>query len=248
MATLAQARVVEIDELPDGRQLLLYEDGRSIVTGRATRRPHPVPGWEWLGAHPHQSSTPRLRQQSQPRRHRAPSSRGDGGRVIAPRVVGAHKDSAAYRRAAALLESLLDPVQLGDYRTSGTFWVPTARGPVRLGQLYALVHHPSDQPSTERVLCVVPDRHRDLPLPDIWTNLLLTLAVEPDEFFRVAVERQVRPRLGPGSPFNNPLSRSTRAWGSDVPHSILNGRVVQPPIAFDRDIDVIERRHVVRVP
>jgi hypothetical protein len=44
------------------------------------------------------------------------------------------------------------------------------------------------------VLCVVPHAHGDLPLADIWTNLLLTLAVEPLEFFRVARLRDVRRR------------------------------------------------------
>ena len=33
---------------------------------------------------------------------------------------------------------------------------------------------------------MVPRTYADLPLPDVWTYLLLTLAVEPDEFFRVA--------------------------------------------------------------
>ena len=63
---------------------------------------------------------------------------------------------------------------------------------MRLGQLYALLHRPVDQPRVERVLCVVPDRHLELPLADVWTNLLLTLAVEPDTFFRVAVLQGVR--------------------------------------------------------
>jgi hypothetical protein len=105
--------------------------------------------------------------------------------------------SPADARAVALLESLLDPEQRRDYQRTGGFWVPTPFGPVRLGRLYALVHRPTHRPDREHVLCVVPDAHRDLPLADIWTNLLLTLAVEPLEFFRVArLQRVQRRRAG----------------------------------------------------
>jgi hypothetical protein len=65
---------------------------------------------------------------------------------------------------------------------------------VLLGDLYALVHQPINEPGIERVLCVVPDRHTELPLADIWVNLLLVLAVEPDAFFRVAIQRGLRVR------------------------------------------------------
>jgi len=72
--------------------------------------------------------------------------------------------------------------------------VPTPRGPVRLGELYRLVHRPFDRPGIEHVLCVVPRAYNDLPLPDVWTNLLLTVAEEPDRFFAVAVFRGSRVR------------------------------------------------------
>ena len=75
--------------------------------------------------------------------------------------------------------------------------MPTPSGPVRPGRLYALVHRPDDEPDVERVLWVVPHVHRELPLADIWANLLLTLAVEPSEFFRVARLQRVRRRRGP---------------------------------------------------
>lgn len=100
--------------------------------------------------------------------------------------------AAAEQRAVALLRSLLDDGQRDDYDRTGGFWVPTPRGPVRLGRLYELVHRPVDAPGRERILCVVPRRYRDLPRADLWTNLLLVLAVEPDAFFRVAVLRAVR--------------------------------------------------------
>ena len=166
---------VVLDEpLPDGRRLVVYSDGSEVVVGRAGPRPHPVAGWEWLGRHP------------TPTRYR----------VLLPSTRRAVVSPEAERRAVELLRSLLDDPQRLDYDLTGGFWVPTPRGPVRLGQLYALLHRPADQPRVERVLCVVPDRHLELPLADVWTNLLLTLAVEPDTFFRVAVLQGVRTRRG----------------------------------------------------
>lgn len=166
---------VVLDEpLPDGRRLVVYSDGSEVVVGRAGPRPHPVAGWEWLGRHP------------------APARR----RVLLPSTRRAMVSPEAERRAVELLRSLLDEPQRLDYDLTGGFWVPTPRGPVRLGKLYALVHRPVDQPRVERVLCVVPDRHHELPLADVWSNLLLTLAVEPDTFFRVAVLQGVRTRRG----------------------------------------------------
>ena len=40
----------------------------------------------------------------------------------------------------------------------------------------------------------------ELPIEDIWSNLLLVLAVEPDEFFRVANNRGIRRRPTRGTP------------------------------------------------
>jgi hypothetical protein len=165
---------VETLELPDGRFLHRFADGRELVTGTWRPHPHPVAGCEWLGAH-RTAPRPRLR-------HARPA---------------ADTPSPAEVRAVALLESLLDPEQLRDYRATGSFWVPTPSGPVRLGRLYALVHRPDDAPDIERVLCVVPHAHRELPLADIWANLLLMLAVEPSEFFRVARLQEVRRRRWP---------------------------------------------------
>ena len=89
------------------------------------------------------------------------------------------------QRANELLESLLDAEQLESWRRDGTFWVESRRGPVQLGRLYALVHHPIDRPDEEVVLCVVPERHGTLPRADIWSNLVLVLATCPDAFFDV---------------------------------------------------------------
>ncbi len=162
--------IESIDDLADGRQLLVLHGGGEIVVGTARPYPHPVAGCEWLSA--------------RPRVHRAPRA------VLPPRP----DRPAATARAEALLESLLQPVQLADWRTTRHFWVDTPRGPVLLGDLYALVHQPNSEPGIERVLCVVPDRHTELPRADIWVNLLLVLAVEPDAFFRVAIQRGLRVR------------------------------------------------------
>ncbi len=171
---------VVVDEpLPDGRRLIVYADGREVVVGAAGPRPHPVPGWAWLGGYP-ESPAPRA----------LPERR----RVTRPSRPRAGITADATRRAVDLLRSLLDDDQRGDYDRTGGFWVPTPEGPVRLGELYALVHRPADNPGIERILCVVPRGYHALPRADIWTNLLLTLAVEPERFFRVAILRGVRSR------------------------------------------------------
>lgn len=175
--------VASDEELPDGRRLVVFADGREVVVGVARARPHPVAGWDWIRRPP-----------PPPARPRAPIGRGHarvqiGGVRARPAI-----DPSAEARAEALLISLLDPDQQRDYHRTRGFWVPTPRGPVRLGRLYQLVHRPDDRPDVERVLCVVPRTHADLPRADIWTNLLLTLAVEPDRFFRVANLVEVRPR------------------------------------------------------
>ena len=167
------AQVVEVEALPDGRQLVLFADRRSVVVGVARPRPHPVAGCEWLGSHPRPPrARPRRTTPTRPRRR--------------PTVEAA-------RRAGALLCSLLDPLQQADWDEHGGFWVSTPRGPVRLGELYKLLHRPVDHPGWEHILCVVPRGYTQLPIADVWSNLLLVLAVEPEEFFRVAVHRGSRP-------------------------------------------------------
>ena len=59
---------------------------------------------------------------------------------------------------------------------------------MRLGKLYELTHRPNDG-GPDRMLCVVPRGHSQLPLADVWTNLLLVLTHDPARFFRVAVVR-----------------------------------------------------------
>ncbi len=171
---------------------MLFADRRSVVVGVARPRPHPVAGCEWLWAHP---APPRARpRRATPARPRRPvRTLPDARDSIAPTPRARRRPTVeAARRADALLRSLLDPLQKVDWDEHGGFWVPTPRGPVRLGELYTLLHRPVDEPGWEHVLCVVPHGYQQLPIADIWSNLLLVLAVEPEEFFRVAIHRGSR--------------------------------------------------------
>jgi hypothetical protein len=94
----------------------------------------------------------------------------------------------ATARAATLLESLLSPQQLGDWRRDRCFWVPTPNGSVRLGRLYRLHFRPSGS-GPDLLLCVVPAESAHLcsmPEADVWANLLLMLHADPGHFFEVA--------------------------------------------------------------
>jgi hypothetical protein len=182
------ASVVEVEELPDGRRLVVFADRREVVVGVARPRPHPVAGCEWLSARPPVPERPRVR--SAPHRRAETRSRGTRASTHSRQWF----TRAAHERAEQLLCSLLDPEQRSDWEQHRGFWVETPRGPVRLGRLFNLIHRPDDEPDQEQVLCVVPDAFHELPIADIWSNLLLVLAVEPDEFFRVAVLRGTRAR------------------------------------------------------
>ena len=196
------AQVVAIEEIPDGRRLVVFSDRREVVVGVARPRPHPVPGVDWLWTRPPPSPRSRPRRTSAPSRRRPVRALPDARDSIVPGTRSPRGVTrAAERRAEELLCSLLDPMQRADWDANRGFWVETPRGPVRLGRLYSLLHWPSDDPTWERVLCVVPDAHHQLPIADIWSNLLLVLAVEPEEFFRVAVVRGSRVRRsGPRRP------------------------------------------------
>src|SRR4029077_10417387 len=81
-------------------------------------------------------------------------------------------------KAEALFESLLDPAQLAQWQRTRRCWVATPRGPGRLGVQHDLRFRPFDAPGNEWSLCVVPTG-RTLPVADVWSNLLLVLAVDP---------------------------------------------------------------------
>ncbi|HEU5301286.1 MAG TPA: hypothetical protein VFW06_03500 [Acidimicrobiia bacterium] len=187
--------VVEVEQLPDGRQLVVFADRREVVVGVARPRPHPVAGCEWISRPaPAPRARPRRAPTAGPRRGRVRVLPDDPESIVRRDRARDRARELAARRAEKLLRSLLDPLQQADWEANRGFWVATPRGPVRLGHLYALVHRPDDDPDREDLLCVVPHGHQRLPLADIWSNLLLVLAVDPDEFFRVAVHRGSRPR------------------------------------------------------
>ena len=97
-------------------------------------------------------------------------------------------------RANELLESLLTPEELQEWRRDGRFWVSTPHGRVQLGQLYQLPFQPRNA-AGDLVLCVVPNeppRSPPMPGPDIWANLLLVLRTDPARFFEVANWRFAR--------------------------------------------------------
>jgi hypothetical protein len=102
------------------------------------------------------------------------------------------------QKALKLLESLLDGRQLNDWKLRQSFDVDTRYGAVTLGKLYDLV---LTKPGGGKLhLCVVPGRHGDLPIEDVWAGLLLALRTDAEPVFQVANyrlphERQFR--LGP---------------------------------------------------
>jgi len=110
----------------------------------------------------------------------------------------AHVDSGATRarraearaKAVALLESLLDESQLHSWRSTKRFKVRTPYGTVELGRIGELKFERSD--GRRFVLCVVPDFYSDLPIADVWVNLLLMLSGSPRAFFDVANYRTRR--------------------------------------------------------
>jgi hypothetical protein len=99
-------------------------------------------------------------------------------------------------KASELLESLLSPRQLDQWRARRHFWVPTPHGSVQLGSPFNLRFR-GRASNGELVLCVIPEgleARPDLPEADIWINLLLMLRHDPDEFFRVANWRHAASR------------------------------------------------------
>ncbi len=110
--------------------------------------------------------------------------RSRSGRAPQPDRPSRARSTSSRLAARWLLESLLDERQLASWRDRGHFEVQLADGTVELGDLYNLRYRRDD--GSEFALCVVPRSHSTLPIDDIWTNLLLVLRADPDEFFRVA--------------------------------------------------------------
>ena len=172
---------VEVETLPDGRELRVLADGSVLVVGVAQARPHPVPGVDWIRRDPPPA-----------RRRRVARPGAIHSRTIDPTTIDrgtwAFGRRVAHERAQVLLLSLLDADQRADYERTKTFWVDVPQGRLRFGRLYSIRFEPRGT-NTVRILCVVPKRHHELPGPDIWANLLLAARDDPARFFAVAVDR-----------------------------------------------------------
>ncbi|MFM7618095.1 MAG: hypothetical protein ACKO72_11650 [Actinomycetes bacterium] len=176
---------VEVETLPDGRALHVRADGSVVVVGVAQARPHPVPGVDWI----HRGATrPRLRRARRPGpvhfRPLDPDALARGGTAFTRRL--------AHDRANRLLRSLLDADQRAEYERTGYFWVEVPQGRLRFGRLFAIRFEPCGS-NDFRLLCVVPSGYEDLPIPDIWANLLLAVRDDPARFFAVAIDRSAPP-------------------------------------------------------
>lgn len=102
----------------------------------------------------------------------------------APRRRGQAPSPSAERRARELLLALLDEDQRESFSNHGRFSVPTPYGTVELGELFNLGFTTT---LGERFsLCVVPTSAAELPICDVWVNLLLVLRAEPKRFMEVA--------------------------------------------------------------
>lgn len=180
-ATTAPGATVAVESLPDGRELHVRADGSIVVVGEAQAREHPIPGVDWIRRTP---PRPRARavRRSNPRfpRVHVPTADDRHAWRVDRRI--------AHERADALLRSLLDPDQLAEYARTKHFWVDVPQGRLRFGRLYSIRFEPRGT-NTVRLLCVVPERHMELPGPDIWANLLLAVRHDPERFFAVAVDR-----------------------------------------------------------
>jgi hypothetical protein len=128
-----------------------------------------------------------------------------------------HPDAVAER----LMVSLLDEEQRAQWKATRSFWVDTPFGRLQLGHLYDLYFRP--RVGNALRLCVVPVDHLSLPRCDIWTNLVLVLRSDPEEFFRVANWRSLRGpwQSGPVPVMREPNRvRARRSSGPSVTRSL----------------------------
>jgi hypothetical protein len=88
------------------------------------------------------------------------------------------------QRAERLLASLLTDEQRRDWELGCRFEVATAVGTFELGRLFDIGYRAPG--GDEYRLCVVPDGYEQLPVADVWANLLLALRDDPLWFLAVA--------------------------------------------------------------
>jgi hypothetical protein len=193
-------RVVE--ELPDGRQLVepRGRPGVLAVVGLSNRLPEAAR----MGYRENRSCRTVVERRPARARRRGDATAGMVAEVervrttdAAERIARIRARGAAEVRAEELFASLLDDDQRRQWASHRCCWVATPEGPVRLGRLHDLRFRPLSSPGEERSLCVVPEGP-PMPLGDVWTNLLLVLAVDHRRFFAVANLR--RRGLSPSRP------------------------------------------------
>ena len=179
-----------VERLPDGRLLVASDErpGVLFVSGEANQEP----------------AAARMGY----RRTRTPVRPRPARRAVVPGLSAAARAAAAAieeqvalpeQRAQELFLSLLDAGQREQWARYRQCWVDTPRGPVRLGHMHDLRFRPNHAPGEEWSLCVVPSGP-PLPRSDVWSNLLLVLAADPDTFFRVANVRGRGLTLSPPHP------------------------------------------------
>lgn len=148
---------------------------------------------------------------------------------------------ASEAKAEQLLVSLLDAGQRVDYSASGTFWVDLADGSrIQLGILHRQVHELPTGPIARREMCVVPIQdHMATPLADVWTNLLLVLQSNPDEFLAVAniwtEERRSAAdlaRLAEAEAARHPERRLTERQLADEIPGLIRAASWTPPVTW----------------
>ena len=103
------------------------------------------------------------------------------------------------RRARELLGSLLRASELEQWERTGSFWVHTEPGWFRFGTLYDIRFRAARWPWVERSICVVTEGFEQRPLPDLWSELVVTARAEPARLTGIANFRAEAPARLPGS-------------------------------------------------
>jgi len=128
---------------------------------------------------------------------------------------------AAVARADGLLRSLLTPRQAQEWAALGRFWVPSDAGWFQLGRLYDIRHRPRRWPWVERAICVVSEGYEQRPVADLWAELVVTVAADPEQLVAVAnwrAEAAHRPPRAPHRAAVEPWLRDVRRRWRQLRH------------------------------